>query len=83
MSAPELPPEGAVLVVADDNPRWGAVVADRNAAGQRTALLVVTDPEVDPAPLAESMATEVFAGAPWTLVDTREEPKADEPTARN
>ena len=71
MRAEDLPPEGAVLVVTDEPGLWGAVVADRNAAGNRTALLVVTDPAGDPRPQAEAMAAEVFAGAAWRLCDAR------------
>ena len=70
MTATELPPTGAVLVVTDQPGEWGAVVADRNAAGHRTALLAVDEAE-DAAELAEQMADEVFRGEPWTLIDTR------------
>lgn len=71
MRADDLPVEGAALVVTDDPNGWGAVVADRNAAGHRTALLVVTDPDADPRREAEAMAAEVFAGATWRLCDAR------------
>lgn len=71
MSPDALPPEGAVLVVTDDPADWAAAVADRNATGYRTALLVVTDAATDPRPDAEAMAAEVFAGAAWRLCDAR------------
>ena len=61
-----------MLVVAGQDPQWGPRVADRNASGRRTALLVLDDPDTDPTPLAEAMAAEVFAGADWTLVDARQ-----------
>ncbi len=66
-----LPATGAVLVVTDDPADWGAVVADRNARGLRTALLVVEGSD-DPTDLAKQMAEEVFRGAPWTLIDGRQ-----------
>ena len=67
-----LPDEGAVLVVTDRPVDWGAAVADRNSNGLRTALLVVA-PDLDKvSDLAKHMADEVFRGAPWTLLDTRE-----------
>ena len=69
MRPDRLPAEGAVLVVTDEPGEWGAIVADRNAEGRRTALLVVTDGS-DPADLAKQMADEVFRG-PWTLIDVR------------
>lgn len=71
MSLPELPPEGAVLVLTDAPRDWGAVVADRNASGHRTALLVIGDSGADPLVLAEEMAGEVFRGAEWKLFDAR------------
>lgn len=58
-------------MVTDQPSEWGAVVADRNAAGHRTALLVLDDPDADPGSLGEAMAAEVFAGAPWQLFDAR------------
>ncbi len=58
MTPDELPAEGAVLVVTDQPGAWGAAVADRNAAGLRTALLVLTGGS-DPADLAKQMADEV------------------------
>ena len=71
MSPADLPPEGPVLVITDRPARWGAAVADRNAAGHRTALLVAEGEAEDYLELAEQMADEVFRGAPWTLVDAR------------
>ena len=67
---PDLPEEGAVLVVTDEPGAWGAAVADRNAAGQRTALLVAATTD-DPAEPAKQMAEEVFRGAAWVLIDAR------------
>ena len=60
-----------MLVVSNDPGEWGAAVADRNAAGHRTALLIVADSVEDPADLAKQMAEEVFRGADWTLFDVR------------
>ena len=71
MTPDDLPEDGAVLVVTDRPAEWSAVVADRNAAGHRTALLVVRDSDVDPEPLAEAFAAGVFAGAPWRLLEAR------------
>lgn len=71
MTRHELPPEGAVLVLTDAPGEWGAAVADRNAAGHRTALLVVAVGTEDPADLAKHMAEDIFRGAPWTLIDAR------------
>jgi len=71
----ELPPDGTVLLVTEGAGEWGAEVADRNAQGLRTALLVVSPDSGDPSTLPEEMAAEmaadVFRGAPWQLVDAR------------
>ena len=73
MSEPSLPDEGAVLVVssAEEASRWARRVADRNSHGHRTALLVAEPdgPNVDEQ--AAAMASEVFRGAPWLLIDGR------------
>ena len=53
---------------------WAAGVADRNATGCRTALLVVASDlgRAELADLAERMAAEVFRSDPWQLIDARE-----------
>lgn len=70
MRPDDLPGAGAVLVVTDQPAEWGAVVADRNAKGLRTALLVLAG-SLDPSDLAKQMAEEVFRDEPWQLFDVR------------
>ncbi|HUR48221.1 MAG TPA: hypothetical protein VMY88_01640 [Acidimicrobiales bacterium] len=53
--------------MTDDPGEWAPVVADRNAAGHRTALLIGTDDADDPSDLAEQMAEDIFRGAEWQL----------------
>ena len=57
-------------MVADRPGEWGAAVADRNAGGRRTALLVL-EGDSHPADLAKQMAEEIFQGKTWTLIDAR------------
>lgn len=71
MKPDALPDDGAVLVVTDQPEEWGAAVADRDARGLRTALLVLDDGSENPAELAKQMADEVFRGQPWQLLDAR------------
>ena len=66
-----LPAEGNVVVLAEDAAAWGPLVADRNAGGNRTALMVADPDDPDPAATASALAEEVFAGRPWQLVDAR------------
>ncbi|MBW3537083.1 MAG: hypothetical protein KY395_04840, partial [Actinobacteria bacterium] len=60
-----------VVATADDAARWAPLVTDRNASGQRTALLTA-DPGDDSAEArAATMAEEIFMGAPFVVVETR------------
>ena len=62
-----------MLVVSseDEAARWAPVVAQRNAGGQRTALLVADPGDEAADQQAATMAAEVFTGSPWSLIDTR------------
>lgn len=60
-----------MLATPSDSEKWAPVVADRNAAGQRTALLVAEAADDTAAERAATMAEEIFRGAPFELVETR------------
>ena len=73
MSEPSLPDDGAVLVVSslEEASRWARRVADRNSRGHRTALLVADSGETEVEAQVAAMASEVFRGAPYVVVDSR------------